>query len=145
MTMRFMMLVKADKNSEAGVLPSKELVAAMGKFNEEMMKAGVLLAAEGLHASSKGARIKFSGGKRTVTDGPFTESKELIAGFWLIQVRSKEEAIEWASRVPFADGEEIEVRQLFEASDFPPEIFPPEDAAREQALREELRRKAAKP
>jgi len=142
--MRFMMLVKADKNSEAGVLPSKELVTAMGKFNEEMVKAGVLLAAEGLHASSKGARIKFSGAKRTVTDGPFTETKELLAGFWLIQVKSKKEAIEWASRVPFTDGEEVEVRQVFEASDFPPEILPAKDAAREQALREELTRKGAK-
>ena len=136
--MRFMMLVKADKNSEAGVLPSKELVAAMGKFNEEMAKAGVMLAGEGLHASSKGARISFSGKKRTVTDGPFSQAKELLAGFWLIQVKSKAEAIEWASRVPFVEGE-IELRQVFEASDFPPEIFPPEDAAREEALREELR------
>jgi hypothetical protein len=142
--MRFMMLVKADKNSEAGVLPSKELLAEMGKFNEEMMKAGVMLAGEGLHASSKGARIRFAGTKRTVTDGPFPETKELLAGFWLIQVRSKQEAIEWASRVPFADGV-VEVRQVFEASDFPPEIFPPEDAAREQAWREEQQRKAAKP
>jgi hypothetical protein len=142
--MRFMMLVKADKNSEAGVLPSKELLAEMGKFNEEMMKAGVMLAGEGLHASSKGARITFAGTKRTVTDGPFPETKELLAGFWLIQVRSKQEAIEWASRVPFADGV-VEVRQVFEASDFPPEIFPPEDAAREQAWREEQQRKAAKP
>jgi hypothetical protein len=141
--MRFMMLVKADKNSEAGVLPSKELLAEMGKFNEEMMKAGVMLAGEGLHASSKGARITFAGTKRTVTDGPFPETKELLAGFWLIQVRSKQEAIEWASRVPFADGV-VEVRQVFEASDFPPEIFPPEDAAREQAWREEQQRKAAK-
>jgi hypothetical protein len=139
-----MMLVKADKNSEAGVLPSKELLAEMGKFNEEMMKAGVMLAGEGLHASSKGARITFAGTKRTVTDGPFPETKELLAGFWLIQVRSKQEAIEWASRVPFADGV-VEVRQVFEASDFPPEIFPPEDAAREQAWREEQQRKAAKP
>jgi len=135
--MRFMMLVKADKNSEAGVLPSKELVAAMGKFNEEMAKAGVMLAGEGLHASSKGARISFSGKKRTVTDGPFSQAKELLAGFWLIQVKSKAEAIEWASRVPFAEGE-IELRQVFEASDFPPEIFTPEDAAREEALRAEL-------
>ena len=142
--MRFMMLVKADKNSEAGALPSKELLAEMGKFNEEMMKAGVMLAGEGLHASSKGARITFAGTKRTVTDGPFPETKELLAGFWLIQVRSKQEAIEWASRVPFADGV-VEVRQVFEASDFPPEIFPPEDAAREQAWREEQQRKAAKP
>ncbi len=123
--MRFMVLVKADKDSEAGVLPNKELVAAMGKYNEELVRSGVLLAAEGLHASSKGARIKFSGDKRTVTDGPFTEAKELVAGFWLIQVKSKEEAIEWASRVPFADGE-VEIRQVFEASDFPPEILPPE-------------------
>jgi hypothetical protein len=135
--MRFMMLVKADADSEAGVLPSKELLAAMGRYNEDLVKAGVLLAGEGLHPSSKGARISFFGDKRTVTDGPFTEAKELIAGFWLIQVRSKEEAIEWASRVPFADGE-IEVRQVFEASDFPPEIFPPEEAAREQALRDQL-------
>jgi hypothetical protein len=137
MTMRFMMLVKASEESEAGVLPSKELIAAMGRYNEDLAKAGVLLAGEGLHPSSKGARISFSGDKRTVTDGPFTEAKELIAGFWLIQVRSKEEAIEWASRVPFEDGE-IEIRQVFEASDFPPEIYPPEEAAREQALRDQF-------
>ena len=143
--MRFMVLVKADKDSEAGVLPSKELLAAIGQLNEEMAKAGVLLAAEGLQASSKGARVSFSGQKRIVTDGPFAETKELIAGFWMIQVTSKEEAIEWVKRVPFADGEVIEVRQVFEASDFPSEIFPPEDAAREQALRDELQRKAAKP
>jgi hypothetical protein len=142
--MRFMMLVKANKDSEAGVLPSRELVAAMGKFNEEMMKAGVLLAGEGLHPSSKGARIKFSGGKRTVTNGPFAETKELLAGFWMIQVKSREEAMDWASRVPFADGEEIEIRQVFETSDFPPEVLPPEDAAREEALRAELQRKATK-
>ena len=142
--MRFMVIVKADKNSEAGIMPSEQLLAEMGKFNEELAEAGVLLAAEGLHASSKGARIKFSGEKRTVTDGPFTEAKELIAGFWLIQVKSKAEAIEWASRVPFTDGEEVEVRQVFEASDFPPEILPAKDAAREQALREELTRKGAK-
>ena len=140
--MRFMMIVKADKNSEAGVLPSKEMLAAMGKYNEVLVKAGVLLAGEGLQASSKGARIAFSGSKRTVTDGPFTETKELVAGFWLIQVKSKEEAIEWAKRIPFKDGEVLEIRQVFEASDFPPEIFPPEDAAREQAIRDELQRKA---
>jgi hypothetical protein len=140
--MRFMMLVKADANSEAGVLPSRELVAAMGKFNEEMMKAGVMLAAEGLQPSSKGTRIAFAGGKRTVIDGPFPETKELVAGFWLIQVKSREEAIEWASRVPFADGEVIEVRQVFEAADFPPEILPPEEAAREQAWRDEQQRKS---
>jgi hypothetical protein len=143
--MRFMMLVKANKDSEAGALPSKELVAAMGQFNEEMAKAGVLLAGEGLHASSKGARVKFSGKKRTVTGGPFTPTNELLAGFWLIQVKSKQEAIDWASRIPFTDGEEVELRQVFEASDFPAEILPPEDAAREQALRDELQRKAAKP
>ena len=142
--MRFMVLIKAGANTEAGVLPSKELVAAMGRFNEEMVKAGVLLAGEGLHPSSKGARISFAGTKRTVTDGPFPETKELIAGFWLIQVKSKDEAIAWASRCPFADGEVIEVRQVIEASDFPPEIFPPEEAAREQALRDELQRRAAK-
>ncbi len=144
-TMRFMVLVKASEESEAGILPSKELLAAMGKYNEELVKAGVMLAGEGLHASSKGARVKFSGDKRTVTDGPFTETKELIAGFWLIQVRSKEEAIEWVSRAPFDGGTEIEIRQVFEASDFPAEIFPPEDAAREQALRDELQSKATKP
>jgi hypothetical protein len=140
--MRFMMMIKADKNTEAGVLPSKELLAAMGEFNEEMVRAGVLLAGEGLHPSSKGARVRFSGGKRTVIDGPFTEAKELIAGFWLIQVTSKEEAVEWARRCPEPLGEgaeaEIEIRQVFEASDFPPEIFPAEDAAREQALRDQL-------
>jgi hypothetical protein len=120
--MRFMMIVRATKESEAGVLPPKDLIEAMGKFNEEMTKAGVLLAADGLQASSKGARIRFSGGKRTVINGPFPDPKELIAGFWLIQVKSKEEAIEWARRSPspFGDQEgEIEIRQLFEASDFP--------------------------
>jgi len=142
--MRFMMLVKASKESEAGALPRKELLVAMGQFNEEMAEAGVLLAGEGLHASSKGARITFSGSKRAVTDGPFAETKELLAGFWMIQVKSKAEAIAWASRVPFAAGEVVEVRQVFEASDFPAEVFPPEDAAREQALRDELQRKAAK-
>src|SRR5712691_3084426 len=114
--MRFMLIVKANAETEAGKMPSMELVEAMGKFNEEMVKAGVLLAAEGLHASSKGARIKFSGEKRTVTDGPFTEAKELIAGFWLIQVKSKAEAIEWASRCPAPHGGdtegEIEIRQV---------------------------------
>ena len=115
--MRFMMLVKANEKSEAGVLPSKELIAAMGKFNEEMVKAGVLLAGEGLQATSKGARIKFSGGKPTLVHGPFSGAKDLIAGFWLIQVKSKEEAIEWAMRCPppAGDGEgDIELRQVFE-------------------------------
>jgi hypothetical protein len=145
--MRFMAIVKANKDSEAGVMPSKELLAAMGKFNEEMVKVGVLLAAEGLKPSSKGARVKFSGDKRTVVDGPFTESKELIAGFWLLQVKSKEEAIEWIKRspAPFEGEPEIEIRQVFEASDFPTEIFPEEEAAREQSLRDELQRKTAKP
>jgi hypothetical protein len=143
--MRFMLLVKADQNTEAGVLPSKELVAAMGQFNEEMVKAGVLLADEGLHPSSKGARLTFSRGKRTVIDGPFAETKELVAGFWIIQVQSKAEAIDWASRVPFADDKVIEVRQVFEASDFPPEILSSEAAAREHAWRDEQQRKAAKP
>jgi hypothetical protein len=138
--MRFMMFVRADKNTEAGVLPSQELVAAMGRFNEEMMKAGVLLAAEGIQPSSKGARISFSRGTRTVTDGPFPD-RELIAGFWMIRVKSKGEAIDWARRVPFADGEVIEVRQVFEASDFPPEVLSPQDAAREQSMRAELQRK----
>jgi hypothetical protein len=145
--MRFMAIVKANKDSESGVMPSKELLSAMGKFNEEMVKAGVLLAAEGLKPSSKGARVKFSGNKRTVVDGPFTESKELVAGFWLLQVKSKEEAIEWIKRspAPFEGESEIEIRQVFEASDFPAEIFPEEEAAREQSLRDELQRKTAKP
>ncbi len=118
--MRFMVIIKADANTEAGVMPSEELLNAMGRFNEEMVKAGVMLDGNGLHPSSKGARVKFSGDKRTVTDGPFTESKELVAGYWLIQVKSKEEAIEWIKRCPNPlDGEpEIEIRQVFEISDF---------------------------
>ncbi len=125
--MRFMVLVKADKSSEAGALPDEELLTAMGKYNEELAKAGVLLAAEGLHPSSKGARVRFSGGKRTVIDGPFSEAKELIAGFWLFQVKSKEEAIEWVKRCPnpFPGTEsEIEIRQVFEAADFGPALTP---------------------
>jgi hypothetical protein len=122
--MRFMMIVKASKDSEAGIMPAEKLLAAMGKYNEELMKAGVLLDLAGLQPSSKGARVKFSRGKRTVIDGPFIETKELIAGFWLIQVKSKEEAIEWAKRVPAPHGEgaegEIEIRQLFELEDFGP-------------------------
>jgi hypothetical protein len=144
MTMRFMMLVKASKESEAGALPSQELLAAMGQFNEEMAKAGVLIAGEGRQPSSKGARVTFSGSKRSVTDGPFAETKELLAGFWMIDVKSKADALAWASRVPFTDGEVVEVRQVFEAADFPAEVFPPEAAAREQELRDELHRKAAK-
>ena len=143
--MRFMMLVKASKDSEAGKLPTRELVAAMGEFNEAMAKAGVLLAGEGLQPSSKGTRVTFTGGKRRMTDGPFAETKELLAGFWMLQVKSKPEALEWAARIPFTDGEVVEVRQVFEASDFPPEVFPPEEAAREEALRAELAKKAGKP
>jgi hypothetical protein len=142
MTMRFMMLVKASKASEAGEFPSKELIAAMGQFNEEMVKAGVLMAGEGLQPSSKGTRVTFSGSKRTFTDGPFAETKELLAGFWMIDVKSKADALAWASRVPFADGEVIEVRQVFEAEDFPAEVFPPEEVAREERLRDELQRRA---
>ena len=142
--MRFMMLVKASKESEAGMLPSKELIAAMGQFNEEMVKAGVMIAGEGLQASSKGVRITYSGSKRSVTDGPFAETKELLAGFWMIDVKSKGDAIAWASRVPFTDGEVVEVRQVFEASDFPADVMPPEEAAREERLRDEMQRKATK-
>ena len=124
--MRFMLMVKADKDTEAGVLPSEELLAEMGKFNEEMAKAGVLLAGEGLQPSSKGARVRFSGKQRTVIDGPFTESKELIAGFWLIDVKSKEEAIEWVKRCPNPTGAEgeIEIRQVFELEDFGDAVTP---------------------
>ena len=136
--MRFMVIVKADKNSEAGVLPTRELLAEMGKFNEELAKAGVMLAGEGLQPSSKGARVKFQGSKRSVIDGPFAETKELVAGFWLWQVRSKEEAIEWLKRAPFREGE-VEIRQVFEAEDFGAEFTP---ELREQE--ERVRRMAAK-
>ena len=124
--MRFMVLVKANEQSEAGIMPSEELLAAMGRYNEELVKAGVMLAGEGLHPSSKGARVKFSGEKRTVVDGPFAETKELIAGFWLIQVKSKEEAIEWVKRIPNMPGEEseVEIRQVFEEEDFGDELTP---------------------
>lgn len=145
--MRFMVIVKADKNSEAGILPTKEAketFAAMGRFNEELVKAGVMLAGEGLQPSSKGKRVRFSGQQRTVIDGPFPETKELIGGFWLWQVKSMEEAVEWLKRAPFDGGTEVEIRQVFEASDFPADVLPPEDAAREQALRDELQKKAAK-
>jgi hypothetical protein len=131
-----MVIVKADKDSEAGVLPSKELLAEMGKYNEELAKAGVMLAGEGLHASSKGARVRFAGNKRTVIDGPFSETKELIAGFWLWQVRSKEEAIEWLKRSPFKDGE-VEIRQVFEADDFGAE-FTPELREQEERVRQQV-------
>ena len=118
--MRFMVIVKATPESESGALPSGEQLAEMGKYNEELVKAGVMLAGEGLQPSSKGVRVKFDRGKRTVIDGPFTESKELVAGFWLWQCRSKEEAIEWLKRAPFRDGEEVEIRQVFETEDFAP-------------------------
>jgi hypothetical protein len=117
--MRFMMLVKASRESEAGVLPEEKALSEMAKYNEEMVKAGVMLAGDGLQASSKGARVRFSKGKPSVIDGPFTETKELVAGYWLIQVKSREEAIEWARRVPFEEGE-VEVRQVFELEDFGP-------------------------
>ena len=135
--MRFMILVKANKDSEAGVMPSQELLTAMGKFNEELVNAGVMLAADGLQPSSKGARVKFSGGKPTVVDGPFAETKELVAGYWIWRVESKDEAIEWLKRAPFQD-EEIEVRQIFEAEDFGAELTP---ELREQEAR--LRARAA--
>ena len=134
--MRFMVIVKASPESEAGILPSTKILAAMGKYNEELAKAGIILAGEGLHPSSKGVRVKFSGANRTVTDGPFTETKELIAGFWLWQVRSREEAIEWLKRAPFDGGTEIELRQVFEAEDFG-EAFTPELRAQEQRVRDE--------
>ena len=134
--MRFMVIVKATKESEAGVLPTKEQLAEMGAFNQEMIKAGVMLDGDGLQASSKGARIRFSGDKRSVIDGPFAETKELIAGFWMLQTRSKEEAIEWIKRAPFREGE-VEIRQVFEAEDFGPE-FTGELSASEQALRDQL-------
>ena len=132
--MRFMVIVPASKESEAGVLPDAKLLADMGKFNEEMIKAGVMLAGEGLQPTSKGARLKFQDGKTTVTDGPFTESKELIAGFWLLQVKSKDEAIAWMRRAPFGGGTELEIRQVFEAEDFGPAL-PPEMRESEERMR----------
>jgi hypothetical protein len=133
--MRFMVLVKATEESEAGVLPSQEILAEMGKYNEELVNAGVMLAGEGLQPSSKGARVRFSGEERTVTDGPFAETKELIAGFWLIQAKSKEEAIEWVKRAPMGGDTELEVRQVFEAEDFGEE-FTPELREQEERLRQ---------
>src|ERR687895_56058 len=126
MTMRFMIIVKATKDSEAGVMPDEKLLTEMGNFNEVLVKAGVMLAGEGLHPSSKGARVRFSGDKRTVIDGPFAETKELIAGFWLWQCKSKEEAIEWVKRCPNPHNEdcEVEIRQVFEAEDFGAELTP---------------------
>jgi hypothetical protein len=123
-TMRVMVIVKASRESEAGQLPSTEMLAAMGKYNEELVKAGVMLAGEGLQASSKGKRVRFEGNKRTVIDGPFAETKELIAGFWLWQVRSLDEAVEWLKRAPFEEGDEVEIRQVFEAEDFGDNMTP---------------------
>ena len=135
--MRFMVIVKANKDSEAGVLPDQKILAEMGKYNEELVKAGVMLAGEGLQASSKGARVRFEGpSKRTVIDGPFTETKELIAGFWLWQVKSKEEALEWLKRAPFQEGE-VELRQVFETEDFG-ESMTPEMRAQEERLRAQV-------
>ena len=138
--MRFMVIVKADKKSEAGALPDQRLLAEMGKYNDELLKAGVMLAGEGLHPSSKGARVRFSGDKRTVIDGPFAETKELIAGYWLFEAKSMAEAIEWVKRAPNPSPgteSEIEIRQVFETSDFGPE-FTPELREQEERLREQL-------
>ena len=143
--MRFMGLLKADEHSEAGAPPTKELMEKMGKFVEEITKARVLLATDGLQPSSKGARVRLAGGKVTVTDGPFTESKELIASYALFQVKSMAEAIEWTTRFLKVLGEgECEIRPLFDASDFPSDVFPPEEAARDEATRKEMQRNAAK-
>ena len=141
--MRFMVIIKATKQSEAGIMPSEKLLAEMGKFNEELVKAGIMLAGEGLHPSSKGTRVKFSGNKRTVIDGPFAETKELVAGFWLWQVKSKEEAIEWVKRCPnpMPGDSEIEIRQVFEAEDFG-ENFTPELREQEERIRAEAAKKA---
>ena len=138
--MRFIVIVKADKNSEAGVMPSTELLTAMGKFNEQMVKAGVMLAGEGLHPSAKGARIKYSGKERTVTKGPFGGTGDLVSGFWLIQVKSRDEAVEWMKRAPFDGGSEIEIRQVFDAEDFG-EALTPELREQEERLRAQAGKK----
>jgi hypothetical protein len=134
--MRFMVIVKANKDSEAGVMPTEKMLTEMGKFNQELANAGVMLAGEGLHPSSKGARVKFAGGKTTVIDGPFAETKELVAGFWLWKVKSKDEAIEWLKRAPF-DDTEVEIRQVFEAEDFGEE-FTPEAREQEERIRQQI-------
>jgi hypothetical protein len=139
-TMRFMVIVKANKDSEAGVLPDQKILTEMGKFNEELAKAGVLLAAEGLQASSRGARVKFSGNKRTVIDGPFAETKELVAGFWVWQVKSKAEALDWLKRAPFAEGE-VELRQVFEPEDFGP-AYTPELRESDARIRQQVAKKS---
>lgn len=146
--MRVMVIMKADKDTEAGVMPSEELLTAMGNFNEELVKAGIMLAGEGLHPSSKGARVKFSGGKALVIDGPFAETKELIAGFWLWKVNSMQEAVDWAKRIPVDAGNSsgettVEIRQVFEAEDFGDE-YTPELREQEERLREQIEKGAAR-
>ena len=138
--MRVIVVVKANKDSEAGVLPDKKMLTEMGKFNEELVKAGIMLAGEGLQPSSKGKRVQFSGSKRKVIDGPFAETKELIAGFWLWKVKSMDEAVDWLKRAPFGDGEEVEIRQIFEAEDFGEE-FTPELWEQEERLRKQIEQK----
>jgi hypothetical protein len=135
--MRVMVIVKANKDSEAGIMPNEKILSAMGKFNEQLVKAGVMLAGDGLHPSSKGKRVRFSGGKQTIIDGPFAETKELIAGYWLWQVRSMEEAVEWLKRSPFDGGAEVEIRPVFEAEDFGAE-FTPELREQEERLRKQI-------
>jgi len=137
--MRVMVLVKASKESEAGELPSEQILAAMGKYNEQLVKAGVMLAGEGLHPTSKGKRVRFSGSQRTVVDGPFTETKELLAGYWLWQVKSIDEAVEWLKRAPFDGGTEVEIRPVFEAEDFGKE-YTPELRAQDEKLRADIER-----
>ena len=138
--MRVMVIVKANKDSEAGIMPNEKILADMGKFNEQLVKAGVMLAGDGLHPSSKGKRVRFSGGKQTVIDGPFAETKELIAGYWLWQVRSMDEAVEWLKRSPFDGGAEVEIRPVFEAEDFGAE-FTPELREQEERLRKQIAEK----
>lgn len=140
--MRYMVIVKASKESEAGAMPTEQMLTDMGKYNEELVKAGVLLAMDGLHPSSKGARVRFSGKQRTVIDGPFSETKELVAGFWLWQVRSREEAIEWLKRAPFDDNTEVELRQVFELDDFGAELTPELREQEERLLAEVAAKKA---
>ena len=135
--MRFMVIVKADKNSEAGVMPSEKMLSDMGKYNEQLVKAGIMLAGEGLHPSSKGKRVRFDAGKPAVIDGPFAETKELVAGFWLLQAKSIDEVVEWIKRAPFDGGAELEIRPVFEAEDFGEE-FTPELRAQEERLRKEI-------
>lgn len=135
--MRFMIIVKATPESEAGGPPNSEMIAAMGRYNEELIAAGVLLAADGLHPSSNGARVRFGTGKVTVTDGPFSEAKGLVAGYWLIDVKSRDAALEWVKRIPFKDGEEVELRKVHEASDFPADSVTEEHLVKEQAWRDE--------